>query len=155
MTNAMPPVTPATVVLLPWQQASTLVAPIRREVFIREQRIPEAEEWDDVDGIALHAVVRAPSGDVVGTGRVWADPAQPAQAWIGRLAMLPACRGQGWGRMAMQAMMQQARALGCLRVGLHAQTHAQAFYERLGFVPEGDVFDEVGIDHILMQAPLA
>lgn len=36
---------------------------------------------------------------------------------------------------------------------MHAQTHAVAFYERLGWSAQGDVFDEAGIPHVVMLRP--
>ena len=37
---------------------------------------------------------------------------------------------------------------------LHAQTSAQAFYSRAGFVARGVVFEEAGIPHIEMMRSL-
>ena len=36
------------------------------------------------------------------------------------------------------------------KVLLHAQRSAQGFYHRLGFVTEGEPFEEAGIGHIAM-----
>ena len=45
----------------------------------------------------------------------------------------------------------QAQQRGHPEVYLHAQTRALEFYERQGFVAEGDEFDEAGIPHRLMR----
>jgi len=34
---------------------------------------------------------------------------------------------------------------------LSAQTHAIAFYERFGFVAEGEAYDDAGIPHRMMR----
>jgi ElaA protein len=39
---------------------------------------------------------------------------------------------------------------GAVTIRIGAQTYAQQFYASLGFVPEGDVYDEDGIEHIEM-----
>ena len=40
---------------------------IRRAVFIVEQNVPEAEEWDGRDGDAIHLLARDATGAAVGT----------------------------------------------------------------------------------------
>jgi ElaA protein len=41
--------------------------------------------------------------------------------------------------------------IGAAPAVLDAQTYAQAFYARFGFVAEGEPFDEDGIEHITMR----
>ena len=50
--------------------------------------------------------------------------------------------------------MAEARARGLPRVVLHAQISALGFYEKAGFVPEGDPFEEAGIIHRVMSRVL-
>lgn len=52
-------------------------------------------------------------------------------------------------RMAAFPLEEGARR-GADRYKLHAQVHLEAFYRDLGFTREGEVFDECGIDHVLM-----
>jgi ElaA protein len=40
--------------------------------------------------------------------------------------------------------------LGPVPVALNAQLRTVGFYAGFGFVPEGEVFDEAGIDHLRM-----
>jgi predicted GNAT family N-acyltransferase len=47
--------------------------------------------------------------------------------------------------------MQAARARGDREVALSAQTHAIRFYERFGFVAEGEQYDDAGIPHRWMR----
>jgi predicted GNAT family N-acyltransferase len=44
-----------------------------------------------------------------------------------------------------------ALARGFAAVVLHAQVAVAGFYRRLGYVEEGDLFDEAGIPHIAMR----
>jgi len=137
-----------------WADLSALASPIRRCVFIDEQGVPEHEEWDADDAHALHAVVGNLAGLPLATGRLITHGEPAGQARIGRMAVLRAARGSGVGMQVLQGLMQAARAQGCTRVMLHAQCSAQAFYAREGFMPEGEVFDDVGIPHRTMSRAL-
>ena len=127
-----------------WSADRAALQSVRRRVFVEEQGIPESEEWDDVDPVAVHVLVLAGNRDAVGTGRL-----EPTGK-IGRVAVLPQYRGAGVGNLIMVQLVNQATESGFTRVYLHAQTAAQGFYERLGFRAEGPVFDEVGIPHVRM-----
>ena len=120
---------------------------VRRTVFVVEQQVPEEEEWDADDPLAVH-VLAARNREPVGTGRLTAG------GKIGRLAVLSEHRGRGLGTRILKELLQEALHRGLLDVYLHAQLQALAFYERLGFQAEGDVFDEVGIPHRAMRRTL-
>ena len=127
-----------------WADDRAALQSVRRSVFIVEQGIPEAEEWDDIDPVAVHVLVLAQNRDVVGTGRL-----EPTGK-IGRVAVLPQYRGAGVGSLIMGHLVNHATESGFTKVYLHAQAAARGFYERLGFRAEGPVFDEVGIPHLRM-----
>lgn len=121
---------------------------IRRAVFIEEQQIPEAEEWDAHDATCLHYL----AGDGAGTARIIA---KGDTAKIGRVAVTQAHRGTGLGLSIMQALMEDASARGFKTAELESQVYAIPFYERLGFVAEGPEYDDgSGILHRLMRASL-
>lgn len=124
-----------------WTADRAALQSVRRSVFIVEQGIPEAEEWDDIDPVAVHVLVLAQNRDAVGTGRL-----EPTGK-IGRVAVLPQCRDAGVGSLIMRHLVNHATESGFTRVYLHAQVAARSFYERLGFRADGPVFDEVGIPH--------
>jgi predicted GNAT family N-acyltransferase len=50
--------------------------------------------------------------------------------------------------------MDAAQHRGDQQVILHAQCSAEGFYKRLGFAPQGAVFEEAGIAHIEMVRTL-
>ena len=132
------------VVTGPWHALSDAAGAIRFEVFVDEQQVPPEMELDEMDAVSLHAL--ALDGDrSVGTGRLLPD------GHIGRMAVRREARGRGIGGMILQTLLAAAKARGDASVLLHAQLHAQAFYERHGFVVEGDVFLEAGIAHVLMR----
>ena len=120
---------------------------IRREVFIREQGIPESDEWDGEDAQSVH-VVATLNRDPVGTGRL------NAAGKIGRIAVMSGLRGRGIGTLILRRLIQEARRLGFRETFLHAQVQAVPFYEKLGFARTGDEFDEAGIPHVRMSLVL-
>lgn len=132
-----------------WTDDREALQSVRRRVFIEEQGIPESEEWDDIDPLARHVLVLARNRDAVGTGRL-----EPTGK-IGRIAVLPQYRGCGIGTLVMAHLVNCATESGFTRVYLHAQAAAVGFYGRLGFRPEGAVFDECGIPHLRMTLGIA
>jgi predicted GNAT family N-acyltransferase len=125
---------------------------IRRAVFIEEQAIPEAEEWDRHDATATHLLARV-DGAAVATARLIADG---TVAKIGRVAVLPGMRGTGLGRAVMVHALDLATSRGFRHAALDAQISAIGFYEALGFVAEGPEFDDgSGILHRRMTRDLA
>jgi len=139
-------------VLGDWLSLCEPASAVRTAVFLDEQRIDPALEWDDDDSTALHAVLWSPASVPLATGRLLAHA--PRVARIGRMAVLQPWRGQGLGARVLQALMGAARARGDQQVLLHAQCRAIDFYRRAGFAVHGDVFDEAGIAHVEMRCGL-
>ncbi len=127
---------------------------IREVVFIEEAAIPLDIERDDLDVTAFH-VLAVLDGHAIGTGRlVQSDEVPPGESgsWnrIGRMAVLAKHRKAGAGRAILEVLEARARENKAKGIVLHAQVHAQKFYERLGYTPFGAVFEEAGIPHIRM-----
>lgn len=134
--------------LLDWATARTAARPVREAVFVREQGVPLALEYDDLDPVSDHALALDPTGRAIGTGRLLPD------GHIGRMAVLAEARGQGVGAAILAALMERARARGMREVVLSAQRHAAPFYARFGFVAEGETYLEAGIPHVRMRQRL-
>ena len=118
---------------------------IRHEVFVIEQHVPEAEEWDGRDGEAIHLIARDDSGAPIGTARLLLEG---ATGKIGRVAVLKAARGSGTGAALIRASLQELAGIqGISRAKLGAQTHAIGFYEKLGFSAYGPEYLDAGIAH--------
>lgn len=127
---------------------------VRHAVFVREQGVPEPLEVDELDPLCIHALIEDRRAGPVATARLL--PATPRQAArIGRMAVLPAFRGRGLGRALLDALIERARTDGAAAIELHAQLHALGFYARAGFVAQGPVFDDAGIDHRAMRLSFA
>jgi len=131
-----------------WQAAETTLRQLRRAVFIDEQHVPEELEWDGRDTDSDHVLVYSEDNHPIATGRLLAD------GRIGRMAVLPAWRGQGAGKAVLARLIQLARARRLPQVSLDAQTQAMGFYERHGFHAEGEVFMDAGILHRRMVLAL-
>jgi predicted GNAT family N-acyltransferase len=124
---------------------------LREEVFVGEQGVPAALEHDALDATAFH-VVALDDGRCVGTGRMLRQPGGAAR--VGRMAVARGARRRGVGARLLAALEERARAEGLAVVELHAQVHAQAFYARHGYAPEGAPFEEAGIAHVVMRKRL-
>lgn len=134
-----------------WSDMQAEAAQVRRQVFIEEQGIDEAEEWDADDERSHHVVIRSHAGLVVGTGRLIPPTAHaPGIAHIGRMAVIQSCRDCGVGARVLNTLLEQARHQQYQQVRLSAQVTALNFYRRAGFEPAGEVYDEVGIPHQAM-----
>jgi predicted GNAT family N-acyltransferase len=127
-----------------WATLGAPAAVVRRAVFVDEQRIPEAMEWDAHDAASLHAVVFV-DGAPVATGRLLPD------ARIGRMAVLAPWRRAGVGARVLRALIEAARTRGDATIELSSQAYVCAFYARHGFEAVGEVYDDAGIPHRTMR----
>jgi predicted GNAT family N-acyltransferase len=132
------------IISLNWSQARALAYPIRKEVFIREQGVPEEIEIDEQDSDAIHALASW-NGLCVGTARIVNLGGKAMQ--IGRMAVLSKYRRNGIGRRILEELILLAKTQGATSIILHAQMSALPFYEKLGFIPEGPEYEEAGITH--------
>lgn len=123
---------------------------VRRSVFVVEQKIDAALEFDGRDEAALHFI--ALDGEkAVGAARLLR---RGEEAEIGRVAVLPGCRGRGLGARLMQEAEAAARRLGLREAVIHAQSHAAEMYEKLGYGAASEEFEEAGMPHVEMRKPL-
>lgn len=124
---------------------------LRRMVFIQEQGVSEADEVDALDEEAIHLLAWAEEIPV-GTARLLltGDTGK-----IGRVCVLAAARGTGLGAGLIRAALAELRHQpGVAFAALGSQSHATGFYEKLGFVVEGEEFMDAGIPHRHMRRAL-
>lgn len=133
-----------------WHDDEMGIAAVRRAVFIEEQGVPEALEWEAVDATCLWFVAEA-GGDIIAKARLLPEA---SKGRIGRMAVMPAWRSMGVGRAILDAAIQAARGVGLERVELSAQCHAIPFYARAGFQAEGPEYPDAGIAHRHMYLEL-
>ncbi|UJP04385.1 MAG: GNAT family N-acetyltransferase [Nitrosomonas sp.] len=131
-----------------WQDQAEKLRFVRSAVFIREQRISEALEWDEYDAVSQHALAINAAGHPIGTARLLPD------GHIGRMAVLKHYRGLGIGGALLQKILEEFAKQGLPQAILNAQTSAIKFYEKFGFRVDGDEFMEAGIPHVRMVLPV-
>ncbi len=130
-----------------WDQLQQDAKLIRTQVFICEQGITEADEWDDQDLISQHFVIYD-QDQPIATARLLENNS------VGRVAVLKAYRGQGLGQMIMLEIISYAQKQRRSVLTLSSQVHAISFYKKLGFTVQGNSYDECGIPHIEMTMSL-
>ena len=135
-----------------WDALGQDASRVRSAVFVQEQKVPMDMEWDEADATAVHAVAYNRLGHPVATGRLL--PYKPGSAKIGRMAVVRVLRGMGLGSDILSRLAVQARERGDREIVLHAQASARGFYDRQGFEPRGEPFEEVNIPHIEMAKSL-
>lgn len=133
--------------IVSWSEAEAQLSRVRRRVFIEEQGVPETLEWDGEDAAAVHVLATDAAGRPIGTGRLLRHA---PLAHIGRMAVLSDWRGRGVGTALLNTLLSEVARSGLAGVFLNAQTRAVPFYERFGFVREGEEFLDAGFPHYRM-----
>jgi predicted GNAT family N-acyltransferase len=123
---------------------------LRVRVFCEEQGVSRDEELDEFEGSATHVVALDESG-VVATCRL----REVDGVWkLERMAVERRLRGLGAGGRLLEEAEAVARSRGGSTMVLNAQTRARDFYARQGYVAEGELFLEAGIEHVRMTKAL-
>ncbi|OGX91894.1 GNAT family N-acetyltransferase [Hymenobacter coccineus] len=122
---------------------------IRETVFVAGQGVPADLENDEHDRRdARHYLARATEGTPAGAAR-WRETENGVK--LERFAVLEAFRNQEIGATLLHAVLADVRAeLPDKEVYLNAQLRAVPFYERHGFLKEGEMFEEAGLQHYRM-----
>ena len=121
---------------------------IREAVFVQEQSVPLALEWDAIDPDCRHALALDEFGAAIGTGRL------TPQRTIGRMAVIDRWRGKGVGDALLRHLIALARDNAWPAISLHAQLDAVGFYRKFGFESYGPEYEEAGIRHQSMRLVL-
>lgn len=58
--------------------------------------------------------------------------------------------GSGLGQTLMEDVERILKSVGCREFTLHARLNVRGFYEKCGYFAEGEIFEEIGIPHIVM-----
>jgi|694.fasta_scaffold50305_5 predicted GNAT family N-acyltransferase len=129
------------------------VSYIRFKVFVEEQKVPIDDEMDGSDSVAI-SFLMFKNNIPIGTIRY--IKMNDKTVHPGRIAVLKAYRGQGYGTKMIRWLHAYLKAMvGNVTIEIHAQAHLQAYYKKLGYLPQGKVFQEAGIDHISMIKSLS
>lgn len=118
---------------------------IRRKVFVEEEGVDPDLEYDQEE--EAHHYLLLLGGKALATAR-WRETEKGIK--LERFAVLPEFRNRGLGGIILKEVINDVISLGKI-IYLHSQLRAVPFYERHGFVKEGDVFYEAGMGHYLMR----
>lgn len=118
---------------------------IREEVFVVEQGFDE--EFDEADGEAVHALLFL-DGHAIAVGRILIGQ---QDAYFGRLAVVKAFRGKGYGTALLRAMEEECRKRGFRFAKLHSQLDKAPFYEKCGYARlDDEITPDQGYPHVWM-----
>lgn len=71
-----------------------------------------------------------------------------------QVAVSPKCQGQGVGRALVEYAQNRAKDAGFSKIVMHAMLSVVAFYEKMGYEQEGNLFEEQGITFAKMVKKL-
>jgi ElaA protein len=126
------------------------VLALRQLVFSVEQKCAYLD-CDGKDQASHHLLGRDPAGRLVAYARLVPAGVTFDEPSIGRVVNHPDVRRSGVGKELMREAIDRALAMfGARPIRIGAQLYLKRFYEELGFVVTGDVYDEDGIPHVHM-----
>ena len=117
---------------------------IRHEVFVIGQNCPADLEYE-FEEESTHFLVFDN-----GTPYATARHRKTEKGYkLERFAVLESKRGKGYGRHVLIAILDDLKDFKD-KIYMHAQKQVLPFYEKLGFVKEGEIFEEAAIMHYKM-----
>ena len=128
-----------------WQSQASSLKMVREQVFIVEQHVPIALEWDGLDEMSQHLLAVNTMGEAIGCARLLEDGS------IGRMAVLMDWRGKGVGSAILKYAIAINQQQNKRNIMLSAQTHAIPFYEKFGFVKSSPPYLDANIWHVDMR----
>ncbi|CEI84527.1 N-acetyltransferase [Oceanobacillus oncorhynchi subsp. incaldanensis] len=120
---------------------------IRNEVFVDEQNVPSEEEIDEFDKTATHFIAYDEETPVAAARLRFTED---GYGKLERICVLKSQRGKSIGKKIMQKMEQEIIQQDFHKAKLNAQTHAQNFYQKLGYEVTSGEFMDAGIPHVTM-----
>ncbi|MDC3417181.1 GNAT family N-acetyltransferase [Aquibacillus salsiterrae] len=123
---------------------------VRNTVFVKEQKVPPELEIDDLEKEAIHFVGYHKEKPIAaGRLRIVDNYGK-----LERVCVLKEFRGQSFGKTMIRNMEQTIVDNGKNKAKLNAQTHAESFYQSLGYDTVSDEFIDAGIPHVTMVKEL-
>lgn len=122
---------------------------LRSEVFVVEQSCVFLDA--DNKDLYCHHLMVFENHQLIAYARLVPPGVSYEEMSIGRVVTGKSARGTGAGKFLMKMAVKHCHELfgkGPIRIG--AQLYLKKFYTDIGFTATGDVYDEDGIDHILM-----
>ena len=130
-------------------QEQAIAHKIREEVFVKEQNVPFAEEYDEYEQTSVHFLAFY-EGKPCGTAR-WRFTENGIK--LERFAVLKEFRNKKVGKATLEAVLENIKntaETSQKTLYLHAQVQVVGFYEKFGFQKIGETFQECDIWHYKM-----
>ena len=125
---------------------------LRQQVFVLEQHCAYLD-LDNLDQDAIHMLCWQ-DGLLLAYQRCLAPGANFSESALGRIVVSAPARGRDLGReLVRRGIKHNLERWPRHDIRINAQAYLQAFYAELGFVAQGEVFDEDDIPHIQMVYP--
>jgi predicted GNAT family N-acyltransferase len=128
------------------QDLAGMAFTIRRKVFVEEEGVDPGLEYDSHEESARHYLLILGEKPIA-TAR-WRETEKGIK--LERFAVLPEFRNRGFGEIVLKEVLRDVVPMA-KPVYLHSQLRAVPFYERNGFVKEGEVFYEANMGHYYMK----
>lgn len=126
---------------------------LRGEVFVVGQQICAVPDVDECDPDAHHVMMWL-GNELVGTARLLTlDKDKDKYIKVGRVAVARARRGRGLGSSMMRAIHAWIGEVPGRYGDMSAQADLERWYGHLGWLREGTIYMEAGIEHIEMYLP--
>ena len=122
---------------------------LRQAVFVVEQNSVYIDA-DGVDPQAIHMLCRE-AGTLIAYQRLIPPGIKYPESSMGRIVVHAGWRGKDLGRELVQRGIDHNLESWPGDICISAQAHLQTFYHSLGFVSEGDLYQEDAIPHCKMR----
>lgn len=119
---------------------------VRTRVFVEEQNVPPELEIDDLEDVAIH-FLGYENGLPVAASRL---RLVEDYGKLERICVLKEYRGKSFGKDIISRMESYIRDQGLRKSKLNAQTHAEGFYQSIGYNTISGTFMDAGIPHVTM-----
>lgn len=141
---------PITVEKVLTQEQLDIIFDIREKVFVLEQEVDPAEEYDEFENSSTHFLAKIDDAPA-GTAR-WRYTDKGVK--LERFAVLKEKRGKGVGQALVKAVVDDIAAQPDTKgkkLYMHAQLDAMPLYAKFGFKQVGELFEECNILHYKME----
>ena len=130
-----------------WLEVENNLRAVRTTVFIEEQHVTPAFEWDEFDDSAVHLLAIF-DGQPIACLRIINFQK------IGRMAVIRNWRGMRLGSALLNEAINICKNHGSRSIFISAQLHAINFYLKSGFKQISGEYTDVNITHVDMKIDL-
>ena len=108
----------------------------------------KGSEKDSHEEGALH-LIAACDDKIIGSARL--RESSPGLGNISYVAVLPEFQNQGIGTKLIESLIAKAQAKSIKTLRLKSRINAIKFYQKIGFIEQGNQMDFLGIPHVFME----